>query len=162
MKLYQGLRVFVLSAAAACAEGAPTHVDPIAFWNFEGRLSWGLVGPTEQAIRTQNGLRTLWAQIHTTPASDRRRVPTAPEVDFAREMIIAVGLGRRSTGGYGIRVERIEDVGDHLRVIYSSSSPGPNCIVTQSITSPVALVRLKKSPKPITFAAVYETRDCPR
>jgi hypothetical protein len=161
MKLYQALFMFVVSAAT-CAKAAPTDVGPISFWSFEGRLSWGLVGPTEQPIRTQDGLRTLWAQIHTTPAGDRRSMPNAPEVDFHREMIIVVGLGRRSTGGYGIRIERIEDVGEHLRVIYSSSSPGPNCIVTQSITSPVAMVRLKKSRKPVTFAAVHETRDCPR
>lgn len=134
----------------------------VPYWRFQGQLSWGLVERTEAVIRNERELRKLWIAIHSTPG---RELPVAPrpEVDFRTEMVIAIGMGRRSSGGYRISVTRVEDTGDKLRVFYETHSPGPNCLVPQSMTSPVELIRLQRVDKRIVFAGgnVVVTCDSP-
>jgi hypothetical protein len=160
MRLLPILAAALLSAAAAHPRSALAQVGTVPFWSFQGPLSWGLTEPMERVIRTQDDFRKLWAGVHTTLANEGRTLPRAPLVDFRAEMVIAVGMGQRPHGGYQVRVERIEDTGERLRVFYSAYSPGEKCMTAQSITSPVALVRLPMSQKPVTFAAARETRDC--
>jgi hypothetical protein len=152
----------VLGAGSACPTSALARAAPVPYWSFHGQLNWGLVEPTESVIRNQSEFQELWTAIHSTPARGRGSLPRPPQIDFRKEMIIAVGTGRRSSGGYRIKVERIEDVGDRLRVHYSTYGPGSNCMTTQSITSPVELVRLQKNRKPVAFAEHHETQDCPK
>jgi hypothetical protein len=59
--------------------------------------------------------------------------------------LVAVFQGQQPTGGFAIRVTRIERDGDRLVVRAIFARPLPNAIVTQAFTSPVHIVSIATS-----------------
>jgi hypothetical protein len=57
---------------------------------------------------------------------------------------IAVFAGAQRTGGYGIRVGRIDLTGDTLTVRAVFTSPAPDALVIQVLTSPAQLVSIDR------------------
>jgi hypothetical protein len=57
---------------------------------------------------------------------------------------IAVFAGAQRTGGYSIRVVRIERAGDTLTVRAMFSSPAPDALTIQVLTSPAHLVSIDR------------------
>lgn len=70
-----------------------------------------------------------------------------PEVDFNSEMVAAVMMGERNTGGYAVTIERIETDAEYLKIFYSESEPPPGSMTIQMLTSPAHLVALPQSDK---------------
>lgn len=85
--------------------------------------------------RDEAQMRLLWAQHKDTQP---------PYVDFSREMVVAVFLGTRPTGGYAVVIESITRTGTDLDVLSSEGRPGAGCIVSQALTTPYVLVRVPR------------------
>jgi len=62
----------------------------------------------------------------------------------AGRLYIAVFAGSQRTGGYGIRVVRIDRAGDTLTVRAMFSSPAPDALTIQVLTSPAQLVSIDR------------------
>ncbi|GGJ18287.1 protease complex subunit PrcB family protein [Deinococcus roseus] len=65
--------------------------------------------------------------------------PAAPDIDFNTSTAVFLFLGQRSTGGYGFKVNSMESKGTTLIVHVTVSSPKPDSILTQALTSPWGL-----------------------
>jgi hypothetical protein len=63
-----------------------------------------------------------------------------PQVDFGRDLVIAVASGERSSGGHDIEVQRVTRSGGELRIEVLRTSPGPGCMTTAALTQPVDVV----------------------
>ena len=59
-------------------------------------------------------------------------------------LYIAVFAGSQRTGGYGIRVVRVDRAGDTLTVRAMFSSPAPGALTIQVLTSPAHLVSIDR------------------
>lgn len=95
-----------------------------------------------------------WQQFWRSHKSNMRPTPDAPDVDFRNEMVVAVFLGERSTGGYGIRVTKIERIGGATYVHYTTSSPqssGGGGFTTQAFSQPYHLVKVPRYSGPVYF-----------
>lgn len=57
----------------------------------------------------------------------------APDVDFARDMIVAVFLGTRPTGGFSVEIVGARREEDALVIQYVEQRPDPAAIVTQRL-----------------------------
>jgi hypothetical protein len=66
----------------------------------------------------------------------------APNAAAPDGVLVAVFQGQQRTGGYAIRVTRVERRGDQLVVRATFGSPGPGAIVTQALTSPAHVVSI--------------------
>jgi hypothetical protein len=85
----------------------------------------------------------------------KQRVPPAP--DFSRDMLVAVAMGRRSTGGYGIEILNTKVRGDVLYIRYRESTPAPGAFVSQAITTPYEIRVLPRSAAAkVMFERVYK------
>jgi hypothetical protein len=82
-------------------------------------------------IRDANGWDQFWSEL---AVGDR------PDVDFSRDIVVAVAAGQRSTGGHEIVVDRVTEADGELRIDVLEKSPGPNCMTTASLTQPVDVV----------------------
>lgn len=102
----------------------------------EGQGS-GIESPEKVVISTQAEWKALWA----------RHAPgqPMPKVDFSRSMVLGVFLGTRNTGGFEVRITGVRHEGGSLLVAWQESSPPPDAIVTQMLTSPFHLVQTEKS-----------------
>lgn len=95
---------------------------------------WTRTGISEArrlVIRDANSWADFWSELGM---GDR------PEVDFTRDLIVAVAAGQRSSGGYEIAIDRVWQASGELTVEVVETAPGPNCITTAALTQPVDVV----------------------
>ncbi len=83
-----------------------------------------------------------------------------PEIDFNEEMILVVFQGEKSTGGYGIEINKIVEKENAIEVLVIETLPGYGCMVTEALTSPYHIVKLQKSTKEVIFKTEKEITDC--
>ena len=121
--------------------GCGVNYDTIA----QGSTS-GINERQELVIMDEEAFKELWDAHYST------RFPPAelPVIDFEEEMVIAVFYGMAPTTGYGIRISRITESKDMLRVRIKTSRPmGGRAFM--ALTQPYHIVKLKKSEKPVEF-----------
>jgi hypothetical protein len=103
-------------------------------------------------IRDANTWSEFWSELGV---GDR------PDVDFTKNVVVAVAAGERPTGGYEIAVDRVLQANGELTVEVVETAPGPNCVSTGSPTQPVDLVVLPSlAAKSWSFVDRKEVRGC--
>ena len=103
-------------------------------------------------IRDANAWDQFWSELG---------VGERPEVDFTRDVVIAVAAGQRPTGGYEIAIDRVTQANRELTVEVVERTPGPNCMTTASLTQPVDVVTVPASEaRSWSFVERKEIRGC--
>jgi hypothetical protein len=73
-----------------------------------------------------------------------KRTSEAPkDVDFTEYTVLLLDMGQRSSGGHSIHMESALWEEDHIRVKVILQIPGNNCYVTDAITNPFEILKLK-------------------
>jgi PrcB C-terminal len=123
-------------------------------------VAFTLSGTFEEAgqfiARDESTWRDLWQRVH----GRSRPVPPLPAVDFGQEMLVIAAMGRRTSGGYAIRLERAYRKGPAIFIVVRQERPGRGCVVPSALTYPVDIARLPASPDPVTFKIEVITQDC--
>lgn len=91
----------------------------------------GIAEARRLVIRDANGWAQFWSELGT---GER------PDIDFTKDLVIAVAAGQRPTGGYEIVIDSVKPVDGGLSVSVVERTPGPNCVTTASLTQPVDVV----------------------
>lgn len=73
------------------------------------------------------------------------------KADFSRQMVVAVCLGIRRTGGFAVRFISAKEEGGRFLVRYEEMRPAPGSYVIQSLTAPCALKAVPKSDRKVLF-----------
>jgi hypothetical protein len=71
--------------------------------------------------------------------------PPLPRLDFSRQMVVAMGLGERPTGGFAVTIVGAEERRGVLYVRYEERRPRPEEMVTQALTTPYHVRVLPRS-----------------
>jgi PrcB C-terminal len=141
----------LLMLLASCATGAALTVA-VPFSTLDKGLTSGVREPTQLVIRTHDDWAALWGRhMQIQPA------PQAPPVDFSRDMVVALFMGERPTGGHRIEITRVERADSGLSVRYRSQAPDPGTMVSQALTQPFHLVTLPRDESPVVFIAETPT-----
>jgi hypothetical protein len=94
-------------------------------------VSSGIKGARRLVIREQDTWSRFWSELGAG---------VQPQVDFSRDLVIAVASGERSTGGHDIAVQRVTRSDGELRIEVVETAPGPDCMTTAALTQPVDVV----------------------
>lgn len=122
--------------------------ETVASWETIEKKSYSSHPEREQyAIRNEEEWETLWNRVY----KGRSPIPERPDVDFAKEMVIAVFMGEKPTGGYSIEIERIVEREETWEVHVQETAPGPNDGVIEALTQPYHMVRTPRTEKEVTF-----------
>lgn len=148
---YVASLVLLLAACTACVAALEATVP---FSTVAKGLDSGVRERTQAVARTQGEWVALWDR-HTRT---RTAPPPPPAVDFSREMVVALFMGERPTGGYEIEVTQVERTAAGLTVHHRAKSPDPGDMLTQSLTSPFHLVKLARTDESVTFLAESRSR----
>ena len=100
-------------------------------------------------VRDEANWQRLWDQQAKTGTPLSR-----PDVDFSRNMILAVMLGIRPNGCYSVSIDSIRAMADKLVVEFSETSPEPGDFCTYSFTSPAHFVVVSRDSRPVEFLKV--------
>ena len=122
-----------------------------------------IVDGTQTVLRDEGEFSSFWSDLH----ADQSTTPDLPAVDFESQVVVAVVLGERPTGGYEVGIDEVMANEDGaMRVEYTETVPGEACAVTQALTSPYVLVTVdveEQSVDPdegVSFSSSEETRSC--
>ena len=138
----------LLAACAVRAVGqAASEGTGVPFATVAGGFFSGIREPTQIVIRTHDEWVAFWGR-HTRAQVVR---PVAPAVDFSREMVVGVFLGEQATGGYEIRITKVERTGSELCVHYRLKAPDPGAILAQALTQPYHVIKVSREPGPLVF-----------
>ena len=135
--------VSLLAACTTCAAVA----GPVPFSTLAKGLASGVDQQTQIVVRSQDDWAALWSRHMRTQAAP----PPPPSVDFSRDMVVALFLGERPTGGHAIEVTRIERTDGGLAIRYRTTRPDPTGMQTQALTQPFHLIKLPRIAGAVTF-----------
>lgn len=141
------------ASPAAEAEPEPAR-ETIPFREIASGAFSGIQEPRTVAVTNLAQWRALWEQhsARKTPANP------PPEIDFEKETVLFLAMGRRNTGGYSIRVEEIVRQGNEIVVRARTKSPPPGGFTIQALTAPFQIVAMDRMEAPIKFEVRPEAR----
>ncbi len=136
----------VVLALAALGGAAATPVENAMRVVTEGTQS-AIRQPRRVVVRTEDEWKKLWTE-HTQRVDPK---PALPAVDWSKEMLLAVFMGERSTGGYRIAVKEAREADGKLVVTVTEQSPGFGGATIQVLTAPYQMVAVKRSSLPVDW-----------
>jgi len=112
-----------------------------------GQQAVGITQPLYLLVRDAAELRSIWNFAYGNVLNP----PPVPIVDFARETMVAIFVGQKPTGGYGLAIRGVTFEGGDLFVALDLQEPRPGAMVTQALTSPWLIARIPRG----GFSAVW-------
>jgi len=103
-------------------------------------------------IQTQQEWDELWQKTYWSSSE-------TPDIDFSSNIVIAVYMGERATGGYRIEITKISEGVAHRRIYIRETRPSPSDVVTFALTQPYHIVKLSRNFKFIEFIHTYEVHS---
>jgi len=116
----------------------------------------GVTSSEYDVIRNQEDWTSLW-NLHQSMGSPQY---PPPQVNFSESVIIAVFMGEKATGGFGIEIKSIMPANEVLKIEVERTSPGPHCILVQVLTQPYHFVKLDITDRQFEFHTTYIVHDC--
>jgi len=143
--------------ASVAPSAAPSTAQPAAMRPLpaSAHLLTSQTSPIAEAevrvLRDQAAWAATWRALQPEPAAR----PVPPAVDFAREMVVVVAIGERSSGGHAVRVDGVSDAPDGGGFVLhvTRTTPGEGCMTTMAITAPVDVVRMPRMEGPVRLEA---------
>jgi hypothetical protein len=100
--------------------------------------------------------RTVWARIAGPNAAAE-----PPAVDFTREMLLVAGMGEQPCMGYLINIDTIfRDDDRRIYAVVRERHRGAGCGCLNEVVSPVDVVRVPRTIRPVTFLERRESNVC--
>jgi hypothetical protein len=131
------------------AAGTQPAAATISFEAFTDDVSLRADTKSRTLIRSAAGYQSFFG--HAPPSS----------VDFTRDWVMFYAAGTEPTGGYDASFVAVLRAGSSLIAITQLVSPGRDCVVTQALTAPYALIKFPAQTG--TSAQFYKSdsiRDC--
>ena len=150
------LFLYNLEIAGVISTGERIIGERMEFHTIEKRV---FSGHKEEAYYVINDAYR-WAETWSHHIRNWDPKPPPPEVDFSQTTIIAVFMGQFSTGGYGIEVKEIIDMGVSIEVKVEKTYPGKGCGVTEAFSQPYHIVKVDKMDKQVIFNTSSRTIVC--
>lgn len=131
--------------------------SPISFETLDRGNYAGISQPFARTIEDEESWEVFWNELygHQIP------IPPVREIDFSQKAIVAVGLGERNSGGYGIEIESVAIEEGTLAIHYRETTN--TCgVVTMAFTQPYHLAIVDRVDLPVRFFRNTEDIVCDR
>ena len=96
--------------------------------------------------------KKVWREVHQAVSPK----PKLPKVDFEKQVVLAVFMGEKNTGGYRIQIRGMKDTGKKIEVSVKTTSPPQDGFSIQVLTQPYEFLIAEKPAKPVKFVVTPE------
>lgn len=120
------------------ANSAARRANQVSFHTVLKGYRSGVRDSIEAVARNQ----TEWSALWKRHASIEPNLAPPPAIDFSKEIVVAVFLGEKPTGGYDIAIVSAERSDGTLLISFVEKNPRPGAMVTQAFTQPFHIVRV--------------------
>jgi hypothetical protein len=101
-------------------------------------------------IKSRDEFSNFWKRL-TAPVPPGQWVPSLPEIDFSKEMIVVAAMGQRPTSGYLTVIDGACEVDGQVEVFVSNVEDVTCMGQMMVVTHPADAVRLPRTDLPIVF-----------
>src|SRR5439155_7392114 len=123
--------VFLLGlTVVACAAVDVARAFPIR--NVAKGAFSGIADAKQEVIKGKAEWEKLWSQ-HSVNTRGENKVP---QIDFTKEMVIFVAMGRQRTGGYSIEIVHVDVIDQKLKISLKRKTPPSGAMATMALTAP--------------------------
>lgn len=136
-------RGLVIAVALLSTTGCGSTSRPVGYEDLTPR-----VGALEFTHITVDLSRTRAELLEVLERNNPGRKLSLPPIDYSRQETFLVAVGPRSSTGYALRIVRVEDRGDHIRVVVRERTPSLGNPVRARVTYPFRLLAID-SDKPV-------------
>ncbi len=105
-----------------------------------------------QDIHNQADFDAMWNKAFAGQSG----APDKPVVDFSKDMVLAVFIGEQPSGGFRIRIGKIDASGPTIEVTIVGIQPGQNCRHPQTSSEPFLIATFPSSTKTVNFSPQSE------
>jgi hypothetical protein len=119
----------------------------IAFETIAGDIHSGIAEGKTAVVKDAATFTKLWAEH----GKFRIPPPDAPQVDFSRQMVLAVFDGARPNGCHSMAVTHVGSAGDRIVVDYQEFDRSAGSVCTQALVEPMQMVVVERSDAPVEF-----------
>jgi hypothetical protein len=116
---------------------------PVKFTTIERGQQSNIDDAKQVVVRTAADWGALW-RLHNTAAPQ-------PVVDFGPNIVVAVFLGSRPTGGFDVEITSIVAEGNTVTVTWRESRPERGAILSQVLTMPYHIVTIPRTAASVVF-----------
>ena len=134
--------LFFLLLAFSVNAAEPVKLRTIAQGNFSG------IQEAAQLVVTNTA---QWTEIWAKHSAQRTTKEEPPAIDFEKESVLFVALGRKSSGGYKIEIFDMRQSDSKLEVLVKVRTPRPGGLSLQALTAPFHAVAVPKIKVPVQF-----------
>jgi hypothetical protein len=148
--------ITVLASLSGCVSRPPEEVlqvNPVIYLNPLG----GFSGKSEDMFTVINGTIPEVNERLNSIAIKKAPQTSTFSVDDALNFVVFRGVF--STGGYGIKINRVVKQGNAFAVFATYTDPGKGMMVTQAFTQPTAIIPIGKLDKGNYSASLKVTRE---
>ncbi len=107
--------------------------------------------PVELVVTNKSQWEDLWKKH-----SKRAPAEPAPDVDFNKETVLFVSMGRKNSGGYSISIQSVEKAGSGWVAKVVKKSPQAGAMTIQALTAPFHIVTVPGTELKVRFETVPE------
>lgn len=107
----------------------------------------GYTEPSRLVIKAEDRWKEVWGKVHRL----RLPRPELPEIDFEKEMVVAVFMGMRKSGGYEIEIIKITKTEEEIVAVVKEKESPSDSLQTMALTQPYHIVVIKRSSLPVRF-----------
>lgn len=94
---------------------------------------------------------TQWTELWQRHCAQKTPAEKAPEIDFEKETVLFVALGRKPTGGYAAEIAEVKRGAKSAEVIVRTRSPKPGGFQLQALSAPFHIVAVPKIEGEVKF-----------
>jgi len=130
--------------------GLPTVPDgtKLYFQTIDQNAMSGIEQKEDHVITEDKQWSRLWAKIH----SNESPVPNMQQIDFSKVNVLAVFMGMKNSGGFGIEIKKVVDTGKQIVAVVEQITPPEGAMVTMALTQLYHIVTIENPEgKPVVF-----------
>jgi hypothetical protein len=147
MKRRNALLLALLATQLCACGGGDGDFEPVELPQQRIRASWDYTTLSETyVIRSEAQWEATWTRHQPRSPGDVR-----PQIDFSRFMVLGITRGTASSGCFDVRITKVIETGDDIRVEFQQSRPRPGSFCTASVEPLTDFVIVPASSKPVTF-----------
>jgi hypothetical protein len=124
--------------------GCGTTPRPVAYTDLTKTI-----GPLEFTRITRDLFHNRDDLVDVLERHNPGRTIDLPAIDFSQQAVYLVATGPRSSTGYELRIERVQDQGDHVVVVVREDTPSLGDPVEARVTYPFRLIALPRTDEPV-------------
>lgn len=107
---------------------------------FSGQQS-GVKKPAQKVIDNLETWKKVWREVHQAVSPK----PKLPKVDFEKQVVLAVFMGEKNTGGYRIQIRGMKDTGKKDRSLSQNDQPPTRWLLDSGFDAALRVLDCRKT-----------------